>query len=125
MPVNQAAIALGGAGAKSAPHTCCAGMHDQSAASRGIDKRCCASCSNHQRVHFSRPARGIVNQLIREDWPISVRLPLFPLAFHRSLSIGRKGGAERRADFLPMWAGQNVSGCKEVPAAQLTQALGS
>jgi nitronate monooxygenase len=28
-----------------------------------------------------------------------------------------------RSDFLPMWAGQNVSGCKEVPAAQLTEML--
>jgi nitronate monooxygenase len=33
--------------------------------------------------------------------------------------------AERRgsADFSPLWAGQNVSGCKAVPAEILTREL--
>jgi nitronate monooxygenase len=26
-------------------------------------------------------------------------------------------------DFSPLWAGQNASGCKEIPAAQLTREL--
>ncbi len=26
-------------------------------------------------------------------------------------------------DFSPLWAGQNTSGCREVPAAQLTREL--
>ncbi len=26
-------------------------------------------------------------------------------------------------DFSPLWAGQNVSGCREIPAASLTRAL--
>jgi nitronate monooxygenase len=28
-----------------------------------------------------------------------------------------------RADFSPLWAGQNASGCKEQPAAELTRQL--
>jgi nitronate monooxygenase len=33
--------------------------------------------------------------------------------------------AERRgsADFSPLWAGQNVSGCRAVPAGELTRGL--
>jgi nitronate monooxygenase len=33
--------------------------------------------------------------------------------------------AERQGsgDFSPLWAGQNVTGCREVPAAQLTREL--
>jgi nitronate monooxygenase len=26
-------------------------------------------------------------------------------------------------DFSPLWSGQNASGCKEIPAAQLTREL--
>jgi nitronate monooxygenase len=26
-------------------------------------------------------------------------------------------------DFTPLWAGQNVTGCRAIPAAELTQAL--
>jgi nitronate monooxygenase len=33
--------------------------------------------------------------------------------------------AEKRwsGDFSPMWAGQNASGCREIPAGDLTRAL--
>jgi nitronate monooxygenase len=26
-------------------------------------------------------------------------------------------------DFSPLWSGQNASGCREIPAAELTRAL--
>jgi nitronate monooxygenase len=28
-------------------------------------------------------------------------------------------------DFSPLWSGQNASGCKEIPAAELTRELAS
>jgi nitronate monooxygenase len=31
--------------------------------------------------------------------------------------------ARGRGDFSPLWCGQNASGCKAVPAAQLTREL--
>jgi len=31
--------------------------------------------------------------------------------------------AERSGDFSPLWAGQNASGCREVPAARVVEAL--
>jgi nitronate monooxygenase len=31
--------------------------------------------------------------------------------------------AQGCTDFSPLWAGQNVSGCREIPAAELTQML--
>jgi nitronate monooxygenase len=38
-----------------------------------------------------------------------------------------RAAAEARGsgEFSPLWAGQNVSGCREVPAAQLTRELSS
>jgi nitronate monooxygenase len=70
-----------------------------------------------------RPARGIVNRLMRELGPISRVAPVFPLA--ASAIAPLRAEAERRgsADFSPLWCGQNPSGCKEIPAADLTREL--
>jgi nitronate monooxygenase len=75
-------------------------------------------------VFTGRPARGIVNRFIREVGPISSDAPAFPLAFSAVFPLIAKAMENGRSDFAPMWAGQNVSGCKEVPAAQITQELG-
>ena len=70
-----------------------------------------------------RPARGIVNRLMKELGPISDVAPAFPLA--ASALAPLRAGAESlgRGDFSPLWAGQNTRGCKEMPAAQLTREL--
>jgi nitronate monooxygenase len=70
-----------------------------------------------------RPARGIVNRLIRELGPLSRVVPAFPLA--TSALAPLRAEAERRhsGDFSPLWAGQNPGGCRDVPAAQLTREL--
>jgi nitronate monooxygenase len=74
-------------------------------------------------VFSGRPARGIVNRVIRELGPMSPAAPAFPLA--ASAIAPLRAAAERTgsADFSPLWAGQNASGCKEVSAAQLTREL--
>ena len=42
------------------------------------------------------------------------------------LGIGLNGAeSQGSGDFTPLWAGQNTSGCKEVPAAVLTRELTS
>ena len=70
-----------------------------------------------------RPARGIVNRLMRELGPISSAPPAFPLALGALAPLRAQAEAQGRTDFSPLWAGQNVSGCKDVPAAQLTREL--
>jgi len=70
-----------------------------------------------------RPARGIVNQLMRELGPINSFAPAFPLATSAIAPLRVKAEAEGSGDFSPLWSGQNASGCKEVPAAQLTREL--
>lgn len=70
-----------------------------------------------------RPARGIVNRLMREQGPISRRVPEFPLAT-TAITALRKAAEERgSSDFSPLWAGQNVTGCREISAAALTRLL--
>jgi nitronate monooxygenase len=70
-----------------------------------------------------RPARGVVNRIMRELGPISALAPEFPLATAAIAPLRAKAEGLGSGDFSPMWAGQNISGCKEVPAAVLTREL--
>jgi len=74
-------------------------------------------------VFSGRPARAIVNRLVRENGPLSQLVPAFPLAAAAVMPL--RAEAERRGDdgFSTMWSGQNATGCKPVPAAQLTREL--
>lgn len=74
-------------------------------------------------VFTGRPARGLVNRIVRERGPISALAPAFPHATFASAGLRSKAESSGREDFSPMWSGQNPSGCKEVPAAQLTREL--
>jgi nitronate monooxygenase len=70
-----------------------------------------------------RPARGIVNRLMRELGPISTAVPDFPLASSALAPLRAKAESQGRGDFSPLWSGQNASGCREIPAADLTREL--
>jgi nitronate monooxygenase len=70
-----------------------------------------------------RPARGIVNRVIRELGPLSEATPQFPLATTAMAPLRAKAEAAGRSDFSPLWSGQNASGCKSIPAAELTHQL--
>ena len=74
-------------------------------------------------VFTGRPARGIVNRIVRELGPISAQAPAFPLATAALAPL--RAEAERRGtgDFSPLWSGQNASGCRDIPAAQLVREL--
>ncbi|MDB5779580.1 MAG: 2-nitropropane dioxygenase [Polaromonas sp.] len=70
-----------------------------------------------------RPARGICNRLMRELGPLSDAPPAFPLATAALAPL--KAAAEKRGrdDFSTLWSGQNATGCREIPAAELTRLL--
>lgn len=75
-----------------------------------------------------RPARGIRNRFIDALGPIGRTPglpPAFPLAGAAVAPL--KAAAEKlgRDDFSSLWAGQNASGCRCVPAADITLALAS
>ncbi len=76
-------------------------------------------------IFSGRPARGIVNRLMKELGPINAAAPLFPLATAASAPLRVKAESMASGDFSPLWAGQNVTGCKEIPAADLTRELAS
>ncbi|WP_225784744.1 nitronate monooxygenase family protein [Xenophilus sp. Marseille-Q4582] len=70
-----------------------------------------------------RPARGIVNRVMRELGPLNPAAPEFPLATAAIAPLRAKAEAAGSGDFTSMWAGQNASGCQPQPAAQLVHAL--
>jgi len=74
-------------------------------------------------VFTGRPARGIVNRVMRELGPINAAAPAFPLATSAITPLRSKAEAEGRGDFSPLWSGQNATGCREIPAGELTRAL--
>lgn len=76
-------------------------------------------------VFTGRPARGIVNRLIREVGPIASAAPTFPHAVGALAPLRSVAESRGIDDFSPLWAGQNVSGCREIPAADVTRSLAS
>jgi nitronate monooxygenase len=74
-------------------------------------------------IFTGRPARGIVNRLIREIGPINAVAPQFPLATAAILPLRAAAEARGSGELSPLWAGQNASGCKNVSAADLTREL--
>jgi nitronate monooxygenase len=74
-------------------------------------------------VLTGRPARGIVNRLMREIGPLNAEAPTFPLAATAVFALRAKAEAKGSNDFTTMWAGQNASTCREMPAAELTRQL--
>lgn len=70
-----------------------------------------------------RPARGIVNRILRELGPMSAKPPAFPLAVAAIAPLRAKAESAGSGEFSPLWSGQNASGCREIPAAELTKSL--
>jgi len=70
-----------------------------------------------------RPARGIINRLMREVGPISDVAPEFPLAGGALAPLRAKAEAAGSGDFSPLWSGQAAALGREMPARELTAKL--
>jgi nitronate monooxygenase len=66
-----------------------------------------------------RPARGILNRVMREIGPISDKAPKFPLAGGALMPLRAKD----EADFSNLWAGQAFRLSTEMTTAELTRRL--
>jgi nitronate monooxygenase len=74
-------------------------------------------------VFSGRPARGIVNRIIREVGPMSDLAPAFPLASGAIAPLRSKSEAAGSEDFAQMWSGQSAHLGRELPAGELTKRL--
>ena len=74
-------------------------------------------------VMTGRPARGVINRLMREVGPISADAPAFPHAATALAPLKNAAEAKGSADFGSLWSGQAASLGREMPAAELTRHL--
>jgi len=118
-----AAMALGAAGVQVGTAYLLCPEATTSAAHRAALKSEAARHTALTNLFTGRPARGIVNRLMRELGPMSSAAPAFPLASAAIAPLRAKAESQGSGDFSPLWSGQNASGCKEIPAAQLTREL--
>jgi nitronate monooxygenase len=70
-----------------------------------------------------RPSRGVVNRIVRELGPLNPGAPAFPLAAAAIAPLRARAEAAGSGDFSPLWSGQNATGCREVPAAEIVRSL--
>lgn len=118
-----AAMALGAAGVQIGtayllcPETNISAVHRSALASSG------ARHTALTNIFSGRPARGIVNRLIREIGPINAQAPAFPMATSAIAPLRAKAESSGSGDFSPLWSGQNPSGCRPIPAYDLTRML--
>jgi nitronate monooxygenase len=121
----RAALDLGAAGVQVGTAYMLCPEATTSAIHRAALKSVNARTTALTNVFTGRPARGIVNRLMKELGPMNPAAPRFPLAAPAAAPLRAKAESIGSGDFSPLWAGQNVSGCKEIPAGLLTQALAS
>jgi nitronate monooxygenase len=74
-------------------------------------------------VFTGRPARGIVNRIMREIGPLAKAAPAFPTAGGALAPLRAVTEKDGRPDFSNMWAGQAASLAREMSAAALTRYL--
>jgi nitronate monooxygenase len=118
-----AAMALGAAGVQVGTAYLLCPEATTSALHRAALKSESARHTALTNLFTGRPARGIVNRVMRELGPISSAPPAFPLATAAILPLRAKAEAAGNTDFTSLWSGQNASGCRDIPAGALTREL--
>ncbi|MCW5668598.1 MAG: nitronate monooxygenase [Hydrogenophaga sp.] len=118
-----AAMALGASGVQVGTAFLCCTEATTSALHRAALQSEAAHHTALTHLFTGRPARGIVNRVMRELGPMNPVAPAFPLATAAMAPLRAHWEAKGSGDFSPLWSGQNASGCREVPAAELVGEL--
>ena len=118
-----AAFALGAAGVQigtaylTASEATISGLHRAALATARDDG------TVQTNVFTGRPARGLVNRIVREIGPMSPDAPAFPTAGGATATIRAAAEAAGSSDFSPLWCGQAASLSRPGSALELTRAL--
>jgi nitronate monooxygenase len=75
------------------------------------------------RIYSGKPARGLINEFMRRLDPVEKEIPAYPIQNALTGPIRRAAAKANRPEFMSLWAGQGVSMCREMPAAELMTAL--
>ena len=121
----RAAMALGASGVQLGTAFLCCHEATTSALHRSALRSDAGSHTALTRLFSGRPARGIVNRLMKELGPLSELAPHFPYASSALAPLRAASELLGFDDFSPLWAGQNRTGCHEMAAADLVYQLSS
>lgn len=119
----QAALAMGAAGVQVGTSFLLCTEAKTSAVHRAALQGEGARHTALTNVFTGRPARGIVNQMMKELSYMNADAPEFPSATAASAPLRAKAEAAGSGDFTPLWAGQNTSGCAAISATDMTRRL--
>ena len=119
----RAAMALGAMGVQVGTAYLCSDEALTSARHRAALQSEAARHTAITNLFTGRPARGIINRVMRELGPISDAPPQFPLATNAMGLLRAAAEKAGRTDFTPLWSGQNASGCRSAPASEITSEL--
>jgi nitronate monooxygenase len=119
----RAAMALGAAGVQVGSAYLLCHEANTSAVHRAALQNPGAGHTALTNLFTGRPARAIVNRLMRELGPLNLLAPDFPLAGGALAPLRSRAESLASGDFSPLWCGQNASGCRTISAAQLTREL--
>ncbi|MBA3911815.1 MAG: 2-nitropropane dioxygenase [Rhodobacter sp.] len=99
------------------PEATIAGPHRQALASVAARETALTN------VFTGRPARGIVNRVMREVGPISPVAPAFPRAGGALAPLRAATEPSGSAEFMSLWSGQSAGLGRAMPAGELTRQL--
>lgn len=118
-----AAMALGASAVQIGTAYMCCPESTTSALHRAVLQSPAARHTALTTLFTGRPARGIMNRLMRELGPLNPAAPAFPLATSAIAPLRARAEGHGSTDFTPLWSGQNASHCSSAPAAEVTRAL--
>ncbi len=116
-----AAKQLGAAGVQIGTAYLCSHEATTSALHRAALQSPAAQHTALTNLFSGRPARGIVNRVMRELGPLCEQAPAFPLATAGMAPLRAAAEAQSLADFTPLWSGQNASGARTLSATDITR----
>lgn len=119
----RAARALGAAGVQVGTAYLCSDEATTSAIHRAALQSEASRHTALTTLFSGRPARGIVNRVMRELGPLNPAAPAFPTATAAMAPLRAHWEKQGRGDFSPLWSGQNASGCQSLPAGEITRQL--
>jgi nitronate monooxygenase len=119
----RAALALGAAGVQVGTAYLCSDEALTSPIHRAALQSETARHTALTTLFSGRPARGVVNRVMRELGPLSPAAPAFPTATAAIAPLRAHFEKQGSGDFSPLWSGQNASGCRSASAAEITRDL--
>ena len=117
----RAAMALGASAVQVGTAYLCCHEASTSAVHRAALQSPAAQHTALTTLFSGRPARGIVNRLMRELGPLNAAAPAFPLATAAIAPLRAAAEAQGLSDFTPLWSGQNASNARSLGATEITR----